>query len=102
MNSLINSLISFAAGVIPASEIDNLPNANQDAVAEVVRLASVFGAVIAVIVVIVAGIQFTLSGGDPGKVATARNAIIYALVGLAICVFAITITSFVIGKVGGA
>lgn len=60
-------------------------------------IMGVFGA-IAVIVIIIAGIQFMLSQGDPAKTNTARNTIIYAAVGLAICALAFTIVSFVSGR----
>lgn len=54
---------------------------------------------VALIVIIIAGIQFSISGGDPGKVAKAKNAIIYAAIGLAISISAFGIVTFVVGRV---
>lgn len=102
ISQLTDRLHVVSAGIIPASEIDKLPQGNSAGIAEAIRLATVFGAVIAVIVIIIAGIQFILSQGEPNKVATARNSIIYALIGLVICIFAGAITSYVIVKAGGA
>lgn len=60
----------------------------------------VFGVIgaFAVIIIIVAGIQFITSNGDPQGVARARQAIIYAAVGLAVAVSAEAIVTFVLGK----
>lgn len=99
--NLLTTLYGYVAQIIPPGEIDNLPRGSDTGIAEAIRLASVFAGVIAVIVVIIAGIQFTLSGGDPNKVATARNAIIYALIGLVVTIFAASITSYIIVRAGG-
>ena len=54
---------------------------------------------IAVLVIVIAGIMFILSQGDPQKAAKARNTIIYAGVGLALIVSAFSLVSFVAGAV---
>jgi len=58
------------------------------------------GGAIAMLVIVIAGIMFILSRGDPQKSATARSAIIYAGVGLAIMVLAFSIVGFVTTEVG--
>ncbi len=64
-------------------------------------LPLVFGtfASIAFLIIVIAGIQFILSRGDPQKSTTARNAIIYACVGFAISLLAFSIVKFVVGQV---
>lgn len=57
----------------------------------------ILGAV-AVVVIIVAGMMYTLSGGDTGKVAKAKDMILYAVIGLVVAVSAFAITNFVIGR----
>lgn len=52
-------------------------------------------AVIAVIVIVAAGIMYIISDGDPGKTSIAKNAIIYACVGLVIVGSAFIITGIV-------
>ena len=54
------------------------------------------GGVLAIIMVIVAGFKYIVSGGDSGKVGSAKNTLIYALVGIAIAVFAQFLVHFVI------
>ena len=46
--------------------------------------------------IVYAGIQYVISAGDSGKVAKAKNIIIYAIVGLLIAVFSYTIVNFVV------
>ena len=54
--------------------------------------------VVAVLVIIVAGLQFIASRGDPQKSNTARNAVIYASVGLVIVIISFSIVKFVLGS----
>ena len=52
---------------------------------------------IAVIMVIVGGLRYAISGGNSVAVAAARNTITYAIVGLVIAVLAYAIVNFVLG-----
>lgn len=61
-------------------------------------LSMIMGA-IAVLVIAIAGFQYILSGGDPNKTARAKDAILYALIGLAIAAFSYTIVTFVITRI---
>lgn len=53
--------------------------------------------IVAVVVIVLAGLKYVTSAGDPGKVATAKNAILYALVGLILVILSFTIVNFVVG-----
>jgi len=55
--------------------------------------------IVAVIVIIIAGYMYTTSQGDSGAIEKAKNAILYAVIGLVIMLLAFAITNFVIGKV---
>lgn len=85
---------------ISADEINvpkgTLPETTIDTVLQTVFL--VFGGV-AVIVVTVAGLYYVLSQGNPQATARAKNTILYALVGLAVSIFAYTIVRFVVSNV---
>jgi len=56
-------------------------------------------AAIAVIIIIVSGIRYATSGGDPQGVASARSAIIYALVALIVAVSTEIIIDFVLRRI---
>jgi len=60
-------------------------------------LALVLG-VIAVIVIIIAGIRMSTSQGNPQSVSGARNQVIYAAIGLVVAVLAQSIVVFVIRR----
>ncbi len=55
---------------------------------------------IAVLIIVIAGFRYIVSQGDPSQVAAARNAILYAVVGLVVIMFAFAIVNFVIGGLG--
>ena len=51
--------------------------------------------VVAVGLVIISGIRFMISQGDPGKVAQARSSLTFAIIGLVIVILAYAIVTFV-------
>ena len=52
--------------------------------------------IVAVIMLIIGGIKYVVSGGDAKKVTDAKNTVLYAIIGLGICFFAFAIVNFVI------
>jgi hypothetical protein len=52
---------------------------------------------VAVIVIIIAGILYTISAGDAGKVKKAKNTILYAVVGLVVAMLSSAIIAFING-----
>ena len=66
---------------------------------KIINLLSIVIGVAAVIVIIIAGIQYMVSGGDPTKINNAKNAILYAVIGLAVASIAQGIVIFVINRI---
>jgi hypothetical protein len=54
--------------------------------------------IIAVLMIIIGGIRYTISGGDSGAVQSAKNTILYAVIGLVIAMLAFAIVNFVIAR----
>jgi hypothetical protein len=54
---------------------------------------------ISVIMLIIGGIRYTISNGDSGAVTSAKNTILYAIVGLIIAFLAFAIVNWVLGAV---
>ncbi|MBR3236678.1 hypothetical protein IKF92_03315 [Candidatus Saccharibacteria bacterium] len=52
--------------------------------------------VIAVIMLIIGGIKYVISGGDAKKVTDAKNTVLYAIIGMVIAVFSYAIVTFVL------
>jgi hypothetical protein len=64
-------------------------------ISAVVQILSLVVGIAAIIMVIVAGFKYITSGGESGKVANAKNTLIYALVGLVIAALAQFLVHFV-------
>ncbi len=63
------------------------------------NLFSLVVGVIAVVMIIIGGLKFITSSGDSASVASARNTILYAVIGLVIVAFAQFIVRFVLARV---
>jgi hypothetical protein len=57
-----------------------------------------FVGLVAVVVIILGGISYTTSAGDPGKVKKAKDTILYGIIGLVVAVLAFAIVNFVLGN----
>jgi hypothetical protein len=68
-------------------------------VENVINIFSWVIGVISVLVIIYGGFKYITSAGDAGKVTSAKNTILYALVGLVIAALAQIIVLFVLGSV---
>lgn len=112
LNALIGLVIAIGSVAIVNLILDaaNLRGGASSGVVELeasVVLGSILGVVywiagvVAVIVIILAGMTYITSSGDAGKVAKAKNAIIYGAIGLLIVIMASVITNFFIGLLGG-
>ncbi len=63
-----------------------------------INLFSGIVGVVAVIMIVVSGFKYITAGGDSAKVTSAKNTLVYALVGLVIVALAQTIVKFVLSK----
>lgn len=84
---------SGCAGI--AAEDGNTLN---DTITLIINVFSMVVGLIAVIMIIVGGLKYITSGGDSGKVTSAKNSIIYAVIGLVIVALAQVIVRFVLSK----
>lgn len=53
---------------------------------------------ISVIMLVVGGIRYTISGGDQNQVTAAKNTIMYAIVGIVVAILAYAVVNFVISS----
>lgn len=70
-----------------------------DTVANIINLVSLVVGVVAVIMVIVGGLRYVTSQGDSGATKSAKDTIIYAIIGLIVVALAQLIVRFTIGRV---
>lgn len=76
-----------------------IPTMNGDQLlTNALNLTYFIAGVVAVIVIISAGLMYTTSSGDSSRVAKAKNLLTYAIVGLVVVLTAFVITNFIIGR----
>ena len=54
--------------------------------------------IVAVVMIIIGGIMYTTSAGDPGKTKKAKDTILYSVIGLVVAVLAYAIVEFVVSR----
>lgn len=79
-------------------EVDIPTIQGPDLFANILFLVYFAAGAVAVIVIIIAGIQFVTAAGDPGKAKAARNKVLFAGIGLIVVLAAFALTNFVIGR----
>lgn len=60
------------------------------------NLLSILAGIIAVVMVMIGGIRFMTSQGDPGKVSSAKSAVIFAIIGVVVVAVSQTLVMFVL------
>ncbi len=63
----------------------------------IINWAIGFAAIVAVIMLIVAGYMYITANGDEGKIGKATKTLTFAIVGLVICFIAVILVNFVLG-----
>ncbi len=64
----------------------------------VINLLSIIAGIAAVIMIIVGGLKYITSSGDPANINSAKNTLLYAIIGLVIVAMAQIIVKFVLKK----
>lgn len=75
------------------SDCDDKPV--KSAFASIVQILSFVVGAVAIIMIIVSGFRYITSGGDSAKVGTAKSALIYALVGIAVAALAQVLVHYI-------
>jgi hypothetical protein len=72
----------------------------QTTIPAVVNTLLYFVGAIAIIMIIVGGLRYVISAGNPSAIQSAKNTILYSIVGLVLAISAYAIVSFVTGRFG--
>jgi hypothetical protein len=86
-----SSAISCSSSNVSTDSIGKIAN-------EVVKIFSIIVGAISVIMIIYGGLRYITSGGDSGRVGSAKNTLIYAVLGLLIVALAQLIVHFVLNQ----
>jgi cytochrome bd-type quinol oxidase subunit 1 len=103
---MILSLIERFAAACSGVQVDGTkfctelpgPDASATNIQNIVHIVVAILAAIAVLIIVISALNIVTAGGDPAKVAKARSAIIYSIVGIIIVVIADAIVALIIGK----
>lgn len=99
--TLVSYLINTLVGTAVINDVTGLPEVSaEEATALKIILNIVYriAAGVTVLLITIAGFNFMTAGGDPQKVAKARQGIINSLIGLAITLSAVAIVAMIGGK----
>lgn len=91
-------LLRFAQIADPSDLNIPQPGTGETQISTLLSRVFMIAGAVCVLIVAIAGLNYVLSSGDPQKAAKAKNTILYALIGLAVAVFATTIVTFVFGR----
>jgi hypothetical protein len=87
----------FFAQILKKSQT-GLPqvSASQNTLAKILTIVFTIIGAMALLFMIIAGLRYITSAGDPAKVATAKNQILYTAIGLIIAASAAAVVNFVL------
>jgi hypothetical protein len=67
-------------------------------IVDITHIFAILAGIAAVIIIIVGGIRYTTSGGESGKVESAKNTVVNALIGVAVIVLAQALITYVVSR----
>ena len=94
-NSLSSNSIAYEAAGCDGSSSDQLPIT----IINILNVVIGISGLIAVIFIIIGGFNYMTSSGDAAKIKKAKDTILYACIGLVVCVIAFAIVNWVIAAV---
>lgn len=83
-----------SSSICGAAKQDEAP----DIIKNVITTILVILGMVAVVMIVIGGIRYTTSNGDAGQIKSAKDTILYAVVGLIVAIFAFAIVNFIIGR----
>ena len=96
-------LQQLAAGVSETGKLNaedyNISKTNLDSATfgTMVGTAMWVAGAVAVIMITLSGLLYVTAGGNPGKIATAKNLLMYTVLGIIVLIFAFTVVQFITG-----
>ena len=86
---------------VPAALRGGLENSGMAFFQTVVNNLIILGSFLALVMVIISGIQWMMSRGDPQRIASAKKRLFFAIVGLLVMLFAFFVVRVIIFITGG-
>lgn len=94
-------IYTFFAASGDLLNVTTLPNsksvdAPSDMLSTVLTITFATIGAVSLLMIVISGFRYILAAGDPGKMAQAKQAILYALIGLVVALSAFSIVTFVV------
>ena len=80
----------------------NLTNGEDSLISKIINILLYAIGVVSVVMLIIGGFRYVISGGQKESVTAAKNTILYAIIGLLVALFAYPIIKFVLDAVTGS
>ncbi len=85
---------------INPNSLSGIPKGSPDnVISNVLKIVFALAAAIAVLIIVIAGLRMTTSSGNPDAVNRARNTIVFAAIGLIVCLGGFVIVTFVLKNI---
>lgn len=95
---MVNWLTQVMAQVGDARDL-GIPDASSaSSIQPILNTLFLITGVVSVIFIIIGGLRYVISAGNPESAKQAKNTILYAMIGLAISVAAAAVVGFVLGR----
>lgn len=107
MATITSALIPGIAKAVEVIDTNTIPEAVKGGptvnqlISNIINILIYVAGTASVIVIIVGGIMYIVSGGNESNTKRAKDAILYAIIGLIISLAAFAIVNYVLGGLGG-
>lgn len=100
---IVHVVFSGVAAVLNKSDINGLPTQSlgQGSLEDVLKIVFGVAGGVALIMVVMGGLKYINSLGNAQNVAKAKDTILYAVIGLVVCILAYSIVGFVVKRTAG-
>ena len=89
---------AYAACTSGASCVEEGLKATGPIIKDIVNALLFILAAVAVIMIVIGGIKYTISQGDSSAITSAKNTILYSVIGLVVAILAYAIVNFVVDR----
>lgn len=95
--AIVNVVTTAITGGVDANGIPTVA-ADSATLVNILNVVYTWAGIIAVLMIVIGGLMYVISGGNQSNITKAKDTIIYSVVGLVVILVAFTITQFVLGR----
>ncbi len=92
-------ILTKLADILSSNQIDIPKPDPSTALPTILKMVFAVAGAVALLIITIAGLRMVLSQGNPESVNRTRNTVLYAVIGLVICILGFSIVSFVVTRI---